>query len=75
MFWQCALLNEKEINYLARLKILAHGDSSSLSTFSEEPTPFRHRSVSDTRASVGRHSKYYTVDKLYCITKLNTQFY
>lgn len=54
---ECALLNEKETNYLARLEILAHGDSSSLSTFSEEPTPFRHRSVSDTRASVGRHRR------------------
>ncbi|KAI7793113.1 uncharacterized protein LOC130546313 isoform X2 [Triplophysa rosa] len=56
---ECARLNEKAINYLARqrLEVLAHEDSSSLSTFSEEPAPFRHRSVSDTRASLGRQRR------------------
>ncbi|XP_056592881.1 uncharacterized protein si:dkey-106l3.7 [Triplophysa dalaica] len=52
-------LNEKETDYLARqrLEILAHEDSSSLSTLSEKPAPFRRRSVSDTQASLGRHRR------------------
>ncbi|XP_055065133.1 uncharacterized protein [Misgurnus anguillicaudatus] len=47
----------KESKMRQRLEILAHEDSSSLSTLSEEPVAFRYRSASDTRASIGRNRR------------------
>lgn len=49
--------HSKESKMRQRLEILAHEDSSSLSTLSEEPVAFRYRSASDTRASIGRRHR------------------
>ncbi|XP_059400664.1 uncharacterized protein si:dkey-106l3.7 [Carassius carassius] len=51
--------HEEVISYPASqsLQILGHEDPPSESTHLKEPMGFRHRSVSDTQAAVGRHRR------------------
>ncbi|XP_016102686.1 uncharacterized protein [Sinocyclocheilus grahami] len=56
---ECGSLHEEEISYPGSqgLQILGHEDPPSESTHLKEPMVFRHRSVSDTQAAVGRHRR------------------
>ncbi|XP_058646036.1 uncharacterized protein si:dkey-106l3.7 isoform X1 [Onychostoma macrolepis] len=56
---ECGSLHEEEISYPASqgLQILGHEDPPREKTHLKEPMAFRHRSVSDTEAAVGRHRR------------------